>query len=73
MCEGKILLGILSLILYCKYRVRRLPASFARELGYNAGRLLARDGSDAEDSEEMESRHAGIPAQSHFLIGRQDE
>ena len=73
MCEGKILLGILSLILYRKYRVRRLSASFTGELSYDACRLLARDGSDAEDSEEMESRHAGIPAQSRFLIGRQHE
>ena len=55
MCEGKILLGILSLILYRKYRVRRLSASFTGELCYDACRLLARYGSDTEDSEKMES------------------
>ena len=55
MCEGKILLGILSLILYCKYRIRRLSTSFTAELRYDTRRRFARNCPHAENPEKVES------------------
>ena len=71
MGEGKILVRVSSLFLYCKYLIFRRLASGAGELGNNARRLLAFDCADTQDTEEMETVHTCMTAKGRLYIRRQ--
>lgn len=70
MCEGKILLGILSLILYSKDKVFRSLASRTGEFSYDPARRLSRNRPDPHYPEKVEAAHARISAQIILLIRR---
>ena len=70
MCEGQILLGILSFVLYCKEFFLYGLAAMSGELGYHAARSLAGNSPDTEDAEEVEPAHAGVTAQGGLLVSR---
>jgi hypothetical protein len=72
MSQGKILFGVLSLILYSKSHFLRLRTSLPAEFRYDTARGLAGDCLDTHDPEKMKSAHSGISAKRSLLFCRKN-
>ena len=68
MSEGQILLGILSLILYCKDGVMRRVGAMTGEFNDHALGILTRHSAYTENTIKVESAHACMTAYSGLLI-----